>query len=314
MPHPNAYIHPDARVETDRIGPGTRIWAFTHLLPGATVGSDVNLCDHVFVENDVTIADRVTVKSGVQLWDGIHIEDDVFIGPNATFTNDPFPRSKQKPAHFAITRLRRGCSVGGGAVILPGITIGQCAMVGAGAVVTRDVPPYAIVVGNPARITGYAQSEPSTRLSRHKSEDGYNDVTNPVQGVRVIELPRFRDMRGTLTVAEVDQALPFVPRRIFAVYEVPSARVRGEHAHRVCEQLLVCVVGTCNVMVDDGTSRSEVMLDTPTRALYIPPMVWSAEYSYSAEAILIVAASHKYDDADYIRDYEQWRKEIDLAI
>jgi len=89
--------HPAAIVETENIGPGTRVWAFVHILPGAQIGADCNLCDHVFVENEVVVGDRVTIKSGVQLWDGVRIEDDVFIGPNVTFTNDPFPRSKNHP-------------------------------------------------------------------------------------------------------------------------------------------------------------------------------------------------------------------------
>ncbi len=118
----------------------TRVWAFAHILPGATIGRDCNICDHVFIENDVLVGDRVTVKCGVQLWDGVTIEDDVFIGPNATFTNDPFPRSRQRPAAFTTTLVRRGASIGANATLIPGITVGANAMIGAGAVVTHDVP------------------------------------------------------------------------------------------------------------------------------------------------------------------------------
>ena len=134
------------------------IWAFAHVLPGARIGSDCNICDHVFVENDVVVGDRVTVKSGVQLWDGIRLADDVFVGPNVTFTNDPFPRSKVYPASFPETFVGPGASLGANATVLPGLTIGRDAMVGAGAVVTKDVPPHAIVVGNPARIVGYVDA------------------------------------------------------------------------------------------------------------------------------------------------------------
>lgn len=145
------FVHERALVETDDIGPGTRIWAFAHVMQGARIGADCNVCDHTYVEGDVIIGDRVTIKSGVYLWDGLRVEDDVFLGPTATFTNDRFPRSKQ---HFKcpVTTVRRGASIGAGAVILPGITVGRRAMVGAGAVVTRDVPDYAVVVGNPARV------------------------------------------------------------------------------------------------------------------------------------------------------------------
>ena len=145
--HERAIIEPGAR-----IGERTRVWAFAHVLAGAEIGCDCNICDHVFIENDVHVGDRVTIKSGVQLWDGLRVGDDVFIGPNATFTNDLFPRSRQYPEQFAETHIEAGASIGANATVLPGITIGKKAMVGAGAVVTRDVPAYAVVVGNPARI------------------------------------------------------------------------------------------------------------------------------------------------------------------
>jgi UDP-2-acetamido-3-amino-2,3-dideoxy-glucuronate N-acetyltransferase len=148
----NYFIHSHALCETDHVGQGTRVWAFVHILPGAKVGRDCNICDHVFIENEVVVGDRVTIKSGVQLWDGVILEDDVFIGPNATFTNDLFPRSKVYPDKFPKTLIKAGSSIGANATILPGVTVGQGAMVGAGAVVTKDVPPYAVVVGNPARI------------------------------------------------------------------------------------------------------------------------------------------------------------------
>jgi len=152
------FKHPAALVESKQIGPRTRIWAFAHVLPGAVIGADCNICDHVFIENDVRVGDRVTVKCGVQLWDGVVLEDDVFVGPNATFTNDPHPRSKRPPAEFSKTLVCTGASIGANATLLPGITIGANAMVGAGAVVTRDVPANAIVIGNPAHIRGYTDS------------------------------------------------------------------------------------------------------------------------------------------------------------
>ncbi len=148
-----AFIHAHALVEQGAsVGARTRVWAFTHLLPKAVIGSDCNICDHVFIENDVKVGNRVTIKCGVQLWDGITLEDDVFVGPNATFTNDPFPRSRHYPEAFSCTVVRRGASIGGNATILPGVTIGEGAMIGAGAVVTKDVPAGAVVMGNPAKI------------------------------------------------------------------------------------------------------------------------------------------------------------------
>jgi UDP-2-acetamido-3-amino-2,3-dideoxy-glucuronate N-acetyltransferase len=149
------FSHPQALVESTHIGEGTRVWAFVHILPKARIGKDCNICDHVFIENDVIIGDRVTIKCGVQIWDGLRVEDDVFIGPNATFTNDLFPRSKVHSYKRYETCIQRGASIGANATILAGITIGEESMVGAGAVVTKDVPPRGIVIGNPARLKGY---------------------------------------------------------------------------------------------------------------------------------------------------------------
>ena len=137
------------------VGRRTRIWAFAHLLKGVTLGEDCNVCDHTFIEGRVRIGDRVTIKCGVSLWDGVIVEDDVFIGPNVVFTNDKRPRSRKRPPQYPETILKQGCSLGANATILPGLTIGRWAMVGAGAVVTRNVPDYALVVGTPARRAGW---------------------------------------------------------------------------------------------------------------------------------------------------------------
>lgn len=303
------FSHSHAIVETNHIGDGTRIWAFTHILSKAKIGSECNICDHVFVENDVIIGDRVTIKCGVQIWDGLRIEDDVFIGPNATFTNDLFPRSKQYPESFARTIIQKGASIGANATILAGNTIGKNAMIGAGAVVTRDVPPNAIVVGNPARITGYVSTATASqnihREAKAPQEHGLKGHS-AIPGVSYIKLPVIPDMRGNLTFAEYGQYLPFLPKRYFLVFDVPSREVRGEHAHKKLHQFLVCVKGSCSVMVDDGNNREEYALDTPGTALHIPPMVWGVQYKYSPDAVLLVLASDIYDQDDYIRDYDEF--------
>jgi acetyltransferase-like isoleucine patch superfamily enzyme/dTDP-4-dehydrorhamnose 3,5-epimerase-like enzyme len=303
------FVHPAGICESSTVGAGSNIWAFAHVLPGARIGRECNICDQVFIENDVVLGDRVTVKCGVQLWDGLRIADDVFIGPNATFANDPFPRSKQRPERFAETRIERGASIGAGAVVLPGVTIGEAAMVGAGAVVTRSVPPNAIVVGNPARIVGYADAavkEAPQAVADTHGDAGATSVG--VAGVKLVRFPQHADIRGNLTVGNFAAEIPFVPKRYFIVSGVPSRETRGEHAHRACHQFLLCTTGQVSAVVDDGRNRSEVCLDNPRIGLYVPPMVWGTQYNYSPDAVLLVFASEPYEAADYIRDYREFRR------
>jgi acetyltransferase-like isoleucine patch superfamily enzyme len=296
--------HANAIVETESVGAGTRIWAFVHILPGAQIGTDCNLCDHVFIENDVVVGDRVTIKSGVQLWDGVRIEEDVFIGPNATFTNDPFPRSKQYPEKYAVTVVQKGASIGANATILPGVTIGKNAMVGAGSVVTKDIPPNAIVAGNPARIINYVVQNRAQSVQVLKSPEKLEAL--PVSKAKVVEFPEIFDLRGKLTFAESPGSLPFAPKRFFLVYDVPGKDVRGEHAHRELHQFLICIRGSCAVVVDDGQNRCEVALDRPTLGLHVPPMVWATQYKFTADAVLLVLASDIYKADDYIRNYDEY--------
>jgi acetyltransferase-like isoleucine patch superfamily enzyme/dTDP-4-dehydrorhamnose 3,5-epimerase-like enzyme len=306
----DVFVHPNGLCESDEVGAGTRVWAFAHVLPGARIGADCNICDGVFVEGRAIVGDRVTVKCGVQLWDGVELADDVFVGPNATFTNDPMPRSRQWLEEYPRTVVRSGASIGANATILPGVEIGQGAMVGAGAVVTRSVPPHAIVVGNPARISGYTES-PGTKSAAVELAPVPTAPTYPetlgVDGVHVTNFKEVVDLRGSLAAAEMpDGAIPFTPRRWFMIYDVPSREIRGEHAHHVCEQFLICVSGRVTVAVDDGRNRGEVVLDRPTRGIYVPPLVWASEYRYEDDAVLLVLASHPYDPDDYIRRYDDF--------
>ena len=144
-------IHPTADVQTSNIGDDTLIWQYAVILKGATIGSNCNINCHTFIENDVTIGNNVTVKSGIYLWNGISVGNDVFLGPNVTFTNDKYPRSKQYPESFQRITIEDGASIGAGAIILGGVTIGKKAMVGAGSVVTKDIPAEELWVGNPAK-------------------------------------------------------------------------------------------------------------------------------------------------------------------
>lgn len=307
---PNFHKHPSALVESEQIGAETRVWAFAHILPRAVIGSGCNVCDHVFIENDVTIGNGVTIKCGVQLWDGIRIEDDVFVGPNATFTNDRAPRSRQHLKEYPLTVLRKGCSIGANATILPGVTVGQSAMVGAGAVVTRDVPPFAVVTGNPARISGYVNLGTSQNKVERSDTAAEAGPLKTVTEVSVHQLPVITDLRGSITVGEIDSNLPFAPVRYFVVFNVPGKEVRGEHAHKRCHQFLVCLRGHVAVMVDNGKNREEVALSTPAFGIHVPPMIWAVQYKYSEDAMLLVLASQKYDPADYIRSYDEFLRAI----
>lgn len=154
-------IHSTADVQSKDVGLDTYIWQYSVVLGGAKIGANCNINCHVFVENDVIIGDNVTIKSGVQLWDGLRIMNDVFIGPNVTFTNDERPRSKQYPKSFQKTVIEERASIGAGAVILGGVTIGKFAMVGAGTIVTKNVPARALVIGNPGRIVGWLNKDGS---------------------------------------------------------------------------------------------------------------------------------------------------------
>jgi len=305
------FVHERALCESSQIGPRTRIWAFAHVLAGARIGADCNICDGVFVEDEVVLGDRVTVKCGVQLWNGVELESDVFVGPNATFTNDPFPRSRLWLAEHPSTLVRAGASIGANATILPGLEIGRGAMVGAGAVVTRSVPPNAIAVGNPARIKGYVHTPGAGALVSVPAQNGSSRISLGVPGVHAQRFAEFTDLRGSLTAGELPgEDVPFVPKRWFMIYDVPSREVRGEHAHRVCHQFLVCVSGSVSVAVDDGSHRNELLLDRPTLGIYIPPMIWGSQFRYEASAVLLVLASHAYDPEDYIRDYDSFLEAV----
>jgi UDP-2-acetamido-3-amino-2,3-dideoxy-glucuronate N-acetyltransferase len=309
------FVHPNAICETTSVGAGTRIWAFAHILPGAKIGKDCNICDHTFIENQVVIGDRVTIKCGVQVWDGVRLDSDVFVGPNATFTNDHNPRSKVYLPAPVETVVESGASIGANATILPGIRIGEKALVGAGAVVTHSVPANAIVVGNPAQITGYVDSirgrdsirrAPRSRQSPLTSDEE-EVIQTSVTGVTLHRLRSVEDLRGDLSAGEFARTVPFIPKRYFLVFNVPSRRVRGEHAHLTCEQFLVCVDGSLSVVADDGTTREEFLLDSRNLGLYLPPMTWGVQYRFSPDAILLVFASDYYDSKDYIRDYREFK-------
>jgi UDP-2-acetamido-3-amino-2,3-dideoxy-glucuronate N-acetyltransferase len=307
----SVFIHELADVKSVTIGDESNVWQFCVIFPEARIGTNCNICANVLIENDVVIGDYVTVKSGVQLWDGVRLEDKVFVGPNVTFTNDLYPRSKERPEKFLTTTVKRGASIGANATILPGVIIGEGAIVGAGSVVTRSVPENAIVFGNPARIVRYTTSS-LVRLDDQETDVNYNALENDtwsttsVDGVTLHKFPIIKDSRGNLSVCEFAKHLPFDPKRYFLVFDVPSEKIRGEHAHILCHQFMVCVRGSCTVLADDGANRVEVSLDSTSKGVYLPPMTWGVQYKYSSDALLLVFASHSYDEKDYIRSYSQF--------
>lgn len=306
-------IHPLSDVQSKEIGGGTRVWQYCVILAGAKIGKNCNICAHVLIEGDVVVGDNVTIKSGVQLWDGVRIEDGAFIGPNVTFTNDPFPRSKQYPATFLKTIIGAGASIGANTTILPGVQIGPGAMVGAGALVTKNVPPHAIIKGNPGVITGYvdASRSPAQFDIEAVHEKSTNESNLEVGGCVLCKLPLINDMRGDLSVVEYERHIPFIPQRCFWVFDVPSTEIRGEHAHKTLHEYLICIRGSISVVMDDGRIRKEIVLDKPNIGLYLPPKVWRVHYKYSKDAVLLAFASTPYDPSDYIRSYEEFRAYLD---
>jgi UDP-2-acetamido-3-amino-2,3-dideoxy-glucuronate N-acetyltransferase len=288
------FVHPQGICESTEVGEGTRIWAFAHVLSGARIGRNCNICDGVFVEDDVTIGDDVTVKCGVQLWNGVRLGNLVFVGPNATFTNDKLPRSKQRPSAHASTTVADGASIGANATILPGIRIGAGAMIGAGAVVTRDVPPRAVVVGNPGRVTGYVGAVKLQDVSPNSMPPGY--------GPSLIRLDTHAEARGRLSVAD-EGVIPFTPKRFFLVDKVPVGEARGNHAHHMSQQFIVAVSGQVVVALDDGRHAYSVRLSHPGIGVYLPPLTWSMQFGHSVDAVLLVLASEPYDKTRYISDY-----------
>lgn len=300
------FRHDSAICESEAIGLNSRVWAFSHILSGAVIGQDCNICDHVFIENDVIVGDRVTIKSGVQLWDGIRIADDVFIGPNVTFTNDKFPRSRQWQKEVPITIVGKGSSIGGNATILPGITIGENSMVGAGAVVTKNVPANAIVYGNPGTIRGYTDTFNKAESSEILPHALIKGGANLIDRCRMVQLRKASDARGNLVAIDFNDFDSFNVKRIFYVYGVPNGNVRGEHAHKKCYQFLIAISGSMVVSLDDGNDKMDIVLDTPENGLLVPPGIWAVQHNFSSNAILAVLASDSYDSDDYIRSYSEF--------
>jgi acetyltransferase-like isoleucine patch superfamily enzyme len=300
-------IHPSALSESNDIGPDTQVEAFAYIAHKVRVGQNCVIGPHVCIGKDAVIGDRVIIRGSAQICAGTIIEDEVSIAAHATFLSDCNSHSGDVTDNPIV--LRRGCKIGANATLCAGVTIGEHSVVAAGAVVTRSVQPHAIVAGNPATVVAFANTLETPAPPAAGSSPLVQTTESKVRGVKIYELPLIRDPRGNLTVGEFERTLPFVPKRYFMTFDVPSFDVRGEHAHRTCHQFLLCVRGSCAVVVDDGLNREEFLLDRPMFGVHVPPMVWATEYKHSQDSRLLVFASEYYDPADYIRDYQTYLKE-----
>lgn len=270
---------------------------------GARVSATARLGDYVKVYLGASVGDDSVVHGMTQLWPGAQVGANVIVGPGVTLA----PAVGGGDCGIV---LEDRCEVGAGATLLAGVNIGTGARVEPGATVAQNVPAYAIVSGTPARITGYVE-----KLTPDDNAGWYRQARFPatpstmVLGVGGVTLHRFKylnDPRGDLSVGEFLNDIPFQPKRYFLVMNVPSDKTRGEHAHHRCHQFLVCVKGSCAVMVDDGETRCEVLLESADMGIYLPPLTWGVQYKYSADAVLLVFASEFYEAADYIRDYREF--------
>jgi carbonic anhydrase/acetyltransferase-like protein (isoleucine patch superfamily) len=268
-------IHPTALCSGAKLAADAEVGAYSVIGQGSSVGAGAHISNHVSIGKDARIGERVHIGPGAQVGDGCIVDADARIGANAV--------------------IEDGVRVHMGAEVRPGTAIGAA------------VPPHAIVGSAEGVITGYVDTHsddtPPAAVLKQQSKE------SRVRGVRVYEMRDIPDLRGALSVGEFDANMPFVPKRYFLVHDVANERIRGEHAHRVCHQFLICTHGVCSLIVDDGKSRQEFRLDRPNLGVHLPPMVWGIQYKFSRDAVLLVFASEHYDPKDYIRNYDEFLKE-----
>lgn len=272
-----------------------------HIDSSAIVGSDCEIGLDVVIGPGVVLENRVVVGSGSIVMGPCRIGADCRISSGCIL---------DASADFGDGELRLGSGVSllAGAIISAKVTVASGARILAGTVIERPVPPHAIVGGNPAQIVGYTLSVdvPNAELSKSAAPWVELVTQSRIPGVTLHNMRRILDLRGNLTVGEFDRSVPFQPKRYFMVFGVPNAEIRGEHAHRTCEQFLVCTTGSCHVVADNGKVREEFLLDDPAIGLYLPAMTWAIQYKYSPDAVLLVFSSEFYDSSEYIRDYDEF--------
>jgi len=305
-------IHETAICEAASVGAGTTISSFVRIQTRTKIGSHCKILDYVYIASDAAIADHVTIQPGAKISGVVQIGSHVTIGTNATLVQELVGDQKAGLKQSFGIVVEEEATIGANATILPGVRIGAGAKVNAGAVVTKDVPVGAVVAGNPARISGYVSQDRAPLATTRYSADGQPKSAGLLKelpsGAKLVQLPEVVDLRGKLSFAEVDQYLPFTPKRYFLVYGVPTQEVRGEHAHKECHQFLVCVNGSITVVTDNGSTKDQVVLSSPDIGLHIPPKIWGIQFKYTKDAVLLVLASHTYDANDYIRKYNEFRE------
>jgi UDP-2-acetamido-3-amino-2,3-dideoxy-glucuronate N-acetyltransferase len=267
--------------------------------PTAYIGPNCHLQGRIVIEADAVLIGGITLLGEVYIGKDTYIEPGVCLAASQTGFNRP----------TQAVRIGQKVHVGASSVLCGGVIIGNGAWIEPGTVVVRDIPPHAIVTGHPATIVGY--TNPATDKTQRKANilvppENHGILKGQVEGVALYNFPQIRDLRGNLSVGEFERDVPFIPKRYFLVFGVPSSETRGQHAHRKCHQFLVAVAGTVSVVVDDGTNREEVHLDRPTAGLMIPAGIWGIQYKYSENAVLLVFASDHYDAGDYIRNYDEF--------
>ena len=269
-------------------------------------GSNVfgQIHESAIVETDAEIGPGAEIHAFAYVGEGCVIERGSTVGVRATVI------CQGGGGDSDATTISSGVRIGAGALIRGPLSIGRGAVVEAGAVVVDDVPAHTVVAGNPAAVVGYTQADASASAAFIVPPTAAGDHVD-IAGCSLMRLPSVVDLRGALTFAETGTDLPFAPQRFFIVYDVPSQKIRGSHAHHELHELILAVGGSVTVTVDNGRERGLIVLDDPTLALHLRPRTWTTQYSFSPGAALVVLASHPYEDADYIRHYDDYRILVD---
>lgn len=308
MTNKSPSIHSTALCATDDIGSGTTIGPYVKIDEEVSIGVDCTIGEGVSVSDGAVIGDRVTIGPGSRIAGNTKLGDDSYIHPNVVFEQTRLMEPLLNASRTGNIEIGPSSIIGAQVTILPSVTIGRNAAIAPNSVVTRPIPPFAYAAGNPATVVQYLVSSTQESVSTISSPPNkqYSHQETAVNRVTQYFFKEVQDIRGNLSIIDLDQDFPFPPKRIFFVSGVRNEHLRGEHAHREGEQLLVSVSGSTTVLVDDGRARAEFILDRTGIGLYIGPLVWSTQYNHDKNSTLIALASNAYDPDDYIRNYDEF--------